>query len=444
MKKIISSILLLCMCLSFLSCKQKPQGVQEETKKETVVETQEETQGETQEEVTENNIYLENDYQVAAPLVYPDYTFTQTPGTDELRQMAVKAMADMLSVQWCVDRFFSYNKTSTGSGKDYNFIPQNTYGGMPYTNADGSIVQWFEFYDQNTGRLLIEGDTQQINDCVGNTCAGCVCAAWQTVCTSISGYFGTGDMVVRNGFIPVGGYESPDYIAGFNQYSTQQILEDNGRDVMFACYAQVLPADALVSTPDVHAVMAIEAAYVVYKADGSIDPDASYITIQDQRNGQGQGFYNVDINGQTVFCNGRLSHQYTFNQLWDLGYIPVTTAEFLGTKEYEAPQVAFDGDTSKKGGIAQGYITSNYPICVAKMVLVDEDGKETLVERILLDKRDVVGGTALRFPVAQFLTSTNSQQFMQLMEEGKNYKLRYVVSVSNAQCFIPLEVTVAE
>ena len=421
MKKIISAVLLLCLCVSLLGCnRQQPQQTQTE-------------------ENTEHSIYLYTDYQVAQPLAYPDYTFDHTPAADELRQMAVKAMADMLGVQWCVDRFFSYNKTSTGSGKDYNFIPENTYGGMAYTNADGSIVQWFEFYDQNTGLLTIQGDTQQMNEFVGNTCAGCVCAAWQTVCTSITGNFGTGDMVVRNGFIPVGGYTSPAGIAYFGQYSTQQILEDNGQDVMFGCYAQVLPADALVSTPDVHAIMAIEPACVVYKADGSVDPDASYITIQDQRNGQGAGFYNVDMDGNTVFCSGRLQHQYTFTQLWDLGYIPVTTAEFLGTKAYEAPQVTFDGDASKA---AQGYFTSNYPICVAKMILVDEEGNETLVERILLDKHDVAGGTALRFPVAQFLTSAESRQFKELLEEGKTYKLRYVMAVSNGQRFVPLELTV--
>ena len=425
MKKIISVILLVSLCAGLTGCKQKPGQPRAETAEATEVTAAA--------EITENRIYLNTDYQVAQPLAYPDYTFTQAPTTEQLRQTAVKAMADMLSVQWCVDRFFSYSKTSTGSGKDYNFIPQNTYGGMPYTNADGSIVQWFEFYDQSTGRLVIEGDTQLMNEYVGNTCAGCVCAAWQTVCTSISGNFGTGDMVPGNGFIPVGGYDSPDYITGFKQYSTQQILEDNGRDVMFACYAQVLPADALVSTPDVHAVMAIEAAQVVYKADGSVDPDASYITIQDQRNGQGQGFYNVDINGETVFCSGRLSHRYTFNELWELGYIPVTTAEFMGTKAYEEPQVTFDG---------RGYITSNYPICVAKMILVDEEGSETTVERILLDKRDVASGTALRFPVDQFLTSTDSEAFKQLLEEGKSYTLRYVVAVSNAQCFTPLEQTV--
>ena len=423
MKKLISAMLILGLSMSLWGCKQQPQ----------------------QTEITENtesSVYLYTDYRVAQPLAYPDYTFSQTPSTDELRQMAVKAMADMLGVQWCVDRFFSYNKTSTGSGKDYNFIPENTYGGMPYTNADGSIVQWFEFYDPTTGYLVIEGDTQQMNDYVGNTCAGCVCAAWQTVCNSISGYFSTTDMVPMYGFIPVGGYVSPNGISSFSQYPTDKILEDNGKDVMFACYAQVLPADGLVSTPDVHAIMAIEASNVVYKADGSIDPDNSYITIQDQRNGQGAGFYNVELEDRTMFCSGRLRHQFTFNELWNLGYIPVTAAEFLGTKEYEAPQVSFEGDASSEKSVSQGYIVSNYPICVAKMVLVDEEGNETLVERVLLDKRDLATGVSLRFPLSQFLTSTDSQQFKELLEEGKTYKLRYVVSVSNAQVFVPLELTI--
>lgn len=54
-------------------------------------------------------------YRVAQPMQYPDYTFDHEPTTDELRQMAVKAMADELSVEWCVDRYFKYNKTISGS-----------------------------------------------------------------------------------------------------------------------------------------------------------------------------------------------------------------------------------------------------------------------------------------------------------------------------------------
>ena len=422
MKKIIAAVLLSAFC--FAGCTQQQQTPSVTT------------------EPTEGGLYLVTDYQVASPLTYPDYTFDHAPTTDELRQMAVNAMKDMLSVQWCVDRYFHYNKTSTGSGKDYSFIPENTYGGMPYTNADGSIVQWFEFYDPDTGYLVIEGDTQLINDYVGNTCAGCVCAAWQTVCNSIEGNFGTSDMVPMYGFIPVGGYVSPTDINNFSQYPTDQILEDNGKETMFACYAQVLPADSLVSTPDVHAIMVIEAANVSYKADGSIDPDASYITIQDQRNGQGSGFYNTDIDGQTVYCSGRLYHEYSFTELWNLGYIPVTTAEFMGTETYEAPEVTFEGNSADLKGISQGYITSNYPVCVAKMVLVDEEGNETLVERVLLDKRDLAIGIAQRFPIAHFLTSIESQSFKALLEEGKTYTLRYVVAVSNAQSFTVAEAPV--
>lgn len=381
-------------------------------------------------------------YTVSAPLQYPDYTFDHTPTTDELRQMAVKAMGDMISVQWSVDRFFLYNKTSTGNQKDYSFIPQNTYCGMPYTNADGTIVQWFEFYDPETGRLQIEGDTQQINQLVGNTCAGCVCAAWTTVCDSIKGACGTAEMVPYYGFIPVGPYESNYSITSYSQYPTDQILRDNGKPVMYESYAQILPADGLVSTPDVHAIMAIEPAYVVRDSDGEIDPDASYVVIRDQRAGGPDGFYNVEENEETFYYSGRMRHEYTFTELYDLGYLPVTTAEFLGREPYAEAEVTFSVDSPTVATLGGGSFLSNYPICVAKMILVDAQGNEEVVERVLLDKRDIASGVARNMPISQFITSVQSKEFKEMLENGKQYTLRYEITVSNAQKFTPVEITV--
>ena len=92
MKKLISAMLILGLSMSLWGWKQHPQQTE-------ITES------------TESRMYLYTHYQVAQPLSYPDYTFDHTPTTEELRQMAVDAMADMLGVQWCVDRFFSYSKS---------------------------------------------------------------------------------------------------------------------------------------------------------------------------------------------------------------------------------------------------------------------------------------------------------------------------------------------
>ena len=368
------------------------------------------------------------------PMAVPQYTFTQTPSTDELRQKAVKAMADMLNVQWTVDRDYTYDYVNASGTVERTFA-FNTgiqYAGLPYSNANSSLAQWYEFYDPATGKLHIEGDTQQMNDLVGNTCAGSVCAAWLTVCDSVSGYCGTGHMVPKYGFLPVGGYTIPEGLDSYDSCSTMQICENNGSDVMYQAYTHILPADALVSTKDVHAIMAIESAHVEYFL-GRLNPYMSYIIIQDQRGGGPEGFYEAKIGDTTVHYSGRTSYKYTFYELYQLGYIPVTTAEFMGVDTYQMPKVTFSMTNPSVSTVAAGYITSNYPICVAKMVLVDEKGEETVVERVLLDKLDIGTGLARRFLLSQFQVKPGSDALATWMEDGKSYTLCYRVRVSNCE-----------
>lgn len=370
------------------------------------------------------------------PFEYQEYTFSKSPSTTELREMAVKAMADMLNVRWTVGEVYSYEKASTGDGT-YTYNPGVLYAGLPYSQADGSLIQWYEFYNTQTGRLeLPEGG--DMNILVGNTCAGAVCAAWSTVCNSISGFWSTGGMVPKNGFIPVGSYVS-DYTIGSyaSEYPTQDICADNGVDVMLASYAQILEADALVSTKAAHAVMAIYPATVVCTADGAIDPQNSYVIIQDQRGAMLSGGNPVQIGGQTVYYNGRIEKKLTFAFLWENGYIPVTAAEFMGTKAYTQPEVSISA-TPTVETVDTVSIRSNYPICVAKLVLVDNAGNETILERILLTKRDVRDGNAFDFALSQFTVTPTSEAVLQQMTDGQTYRLVYRVSISNGQVFDPL------
>jgi len=438
MKKVIAYIISVLLTVGMLGCAVEP--IETTAPSESAIPTETSYVPQTTEEAVEG-------YVVSSPMQYPDYTFDTDPSTDELRQMAVQAMRDMLSVQWSVDRTFTYKKSARD--KIYVYDPDTTYAGLPYSDAAGSIVQWFEYYDTQTGRLNIPGDTQQMNDLVGNTCAGSVCAAWYTVCDSIRAV-SSSNMVPLNGFIPVGTYVSKNNISSYEAYPTNKICRENGEAVMLASYAAILPADALVSVgpdTDQHVIMAIEPAHVVYRADGSIDSEASYIVLQDQRSGHNStsDMYFADVDGELLHFSGRTYAEYSFKKLWDLGYIPVTAAEFFGQKPYTATNVSVDKEVKTLQDLKRCSILSNYPICVAKMILKDETGKEIEVKRVVLDKFAITDGRALKLRLSyNFNTSIDDGPLGELMEPGKTYTLCFRVTVSNAQEYTPIEIAIVK
>lgn len=425
MKRLIAIMLAVSSVFALCACGGDPAeslpSVTEDTQEQTV-----------RTEETAEPVYTGKEtFAVPTPMARKEYTFDHTPTTDELRQMAVEAMRDELSVQWCVDRFFCYAKAGAVSGKNYSHVPQNVYAGMPYTNAGGSLIQWFEYYDSETGLLSLEGDPQAMNTLVGNSCAGCVCAGLITVCNSLSGKFNSSDLVPSNGFIPVGSYTFISSISSYSQLGTDQIIAENGEAVMYESYAQILPADALTSTTDVHAIMAIEAAHVVYKASGAIDPDQSYVVIQDQRAGTGDRFYTEEVDGVTLHYSGRVYAEYTFSELLAKGYIPLTTAEFLGIKAYETPEITVSkSDFANSEEMFRASVSANYDICVMRLVLVGDDGSEEIVERIPVNKTD---NAKRNIELARFYVRADSLE--DRLTEGVSYSLRVEVVVSNGQVF---------
>lgn len=321
-------------------------------------------------------------YRVDGVMAYPDYTFSAPPTTDELRQTAVRAMRDILSVRWsCIDGIFYY-KTGPVSEKFFQHQPDTTYAGVLYSNASTGIFQFMEYYDQKSGRLLFPGDGDDIKHVLGSSCADCLIWGWTAVCNSVTGPYYPNTMVYANGYYPVGDYTYDLAITNFNQQPTYKIVEDNGKDVILDAYTRVQPADAFVSTPDNHGMMVIEPPHVVYHADGTINTAESYVRIQDQRGGRGGGFYEQEEDGQILLYSGRTEATFTFDKLLEKSYIPVTTAEFAGIKPYEAPSVsASDPAPGSFRALLDTTVSANYPLAVVNAWLVDMEGNRLLIDR---------------------------------------------------------------
>lgn len=426
MKKTVAIILLLCMVLALFGCgKEQP--------------------ARSAEPVVEGNQLYKYDYTVTNPMKYPDYSFDHEPTTDELRQMAVQAMYDMLTIEWCTPAFLMYNKTGAASGKTYTHAPGVTYAGLPYTNGDSAIWNWYDYYDQETGVLNFPGDGYALNDTLGNTCTGSIMWGWSVVCDSLDGNYNNYEMTKMHGCIPLGDIQYPDWVDTFADYSTALIIDENGEDVILEAYALCLPADGVASYPQDHGMMIIEPAHVVRNEDGSINAEESYLIIQDQRGGAGDAAYTHEVNGEKHYFSGRTYAKFTFQKLLDQDYIPCSTAEFLGLKPYTAREVKFTtvsgAECQSINDMMSGTLESNYPMCILRTVLVDAEGNETQLAVKYLDKRDVRKGTARKYSMGNYSDVLDSKVLEENLTPGQTYTLRLDVTVSTGEIITPITFT---
>lgn len=348
MKKILSAILLLSLALGLVGCSgsTEPAATAEPTKY--------------------------TGYRVNNPKACPDYSVSEDPAADELRQTALRAMQDFVTLPWAPDKYYTYQNPYDIVDKQFQYVPEVTFGGLPYTNAHTGIFQWYAYYDETTGIMSFPGDGMEWSATLGSVCADTILWSWSTVCNSMGGKFNTFTMTPEFNFIPVGHYEIPEGILDYRNHPTDRICEANGKEVILQAYTQVQPADALVSTPDGHAVMVVKLGNVAYNEDGTIDAANSTVFICDQRGGTGSYFYEEEHGGETLLMSGRSNYEYTFEKLYSLSYIPVTCAEFLGTDPYEKPEVTFQGGTDSLQQVLAGSLTTNY--LLANLEAVDEAG----------------------------------------------------------------------
>ena len=71
------------------------------------------------------------DFRVPHPMKYPDYVFTEQPTTDQLRQRAVEAMRDFLSIQWSTHKKIVHGKTGPVGGKVFIYDANVIFAGLP-------------------------------------------------------------------------------------------------------------------------------------------------------------------------------------------------------------------------------------------------------------------------------------------------------------------------
>lgn len=373
---------------------------------------------------------------VPEPMEYPDYTFDEAPTTDQLRQTAVRAMSDAMSIQWFTDQEYSYYKTGLSNNRIFVHGPGYIYGGMMYSDASSGIFQFLEFYDYETGYLNFTGDSYALKTQLGSACSDTLLWAWSTVCTSITGGYHPVLMVPANGFRIVGDYKIKDGITTFHEYPSHTIIEENPQEVILDAYAKMMPADALVAYAEDHAIMVIEKPVVTYLDDGSIDMKNSYVLTQDNRAGDRteSGFIEVDQGDYIEYRSGMIGGKFTFEELYTRKYIPVTAPEFTGEKDYEKAVVSASAENiTGFEELLQVTISSNYPLALINAFIVEQDGDEVLLDRTLF------GGSSPN-GVPRNFTLEKMDCWDQLdRSRVAGCKLKFEVVVSTGERFVPIE-----
>ena len=365
---------------------------------------------------------------------YPDYTFNHEPTTDELRETAVRAMRDLLSIQWTPAETISYFNTA-GRDKQFDYKPETIYGGLLYTGASSGLFHFLEFYDQETGVLTYPGTGDDLRRNIGSGCADSLLWSWAAISNSFSCGYYPSMMVYKNGFLPVGDYTYDFNLQSYYNLPTKSIIEKNGEKIIYDSYTKVLPADAFISSSVDHAMMVIENPTVVRSADGSIDIENSYVMIQDQRGGTSKGFLEEKVDGKIIHYNSARSLKMTFKELYEKNYIPVTIAELTGEKAYEKANVTLqDGKCKSLSAAQSAVIESNYPIAVIRLKATDNNDAVVTVDRILIHSAEMAG-PAKNYDMTEWDT-------LQTLDTSLYTAIWVEVIVSTGECFTVLDISV--
>ena len=293
---------------------------------------------------------------------------TISPETESaLRQQVVDRMRQILTVAWTpVDSF-----SITASGETHTFHAGTTYYGFPYGSECMSWEQ-FQSYIVSVDANGVATVKPQNSQSFRIDCADAVYWSWSQISSGIS-FSLTGNAMCQNGVKPVGTYK---YDMSLAVYDTRAdfftyVKNKNTAQTMYQAYAQLKPGDAVLMNG--HMMMVAEAPTVKNSWGDSISGSSSKVLIYEQ-NAKG---YQED--GSTNEVEGYKIKEYTFSELWEKTYIPLTIEAFTYGEDPEAAAVVNPEGASIAQFTTQGVILSNYRVNGVQIRIQDDKGMQEVV-----------------------------------------------------------------
>ena len=356
MKKVFALLLALIVCAAFLvACNQDATNGPEETKAETKAE---ETAG-------EDNPDTKPEGHVKDVDISEFYKGVEFELPTDFRQAAVDYMYEQASVKWVCAESFGVKEEWEHWVINLDFQKGVEYTGQPYANSQVN-VNLFK-------RALVDGTytspSTSWDDVHGSQCVSSILNALQQVMI-IDGWSYTLNPASEtfDGKI-LGNYKvEPKPV---NQETpTVEVCKANGADTMYEAYSLTQKGDTIITVNNwVHARMVVES-HTEYSAAGKLNPRRSYIKCIEQTN----SFDKTRTDG--VKTTWFVEHVYTFDKLYEDGYLPATY-EVFETGVSHIPYITLDAENKPEilaKGMVVGNVKSNYPLRYVVLEVFDKDG----------------------------------------------------------------------
>ena len=361
MKRYLSFIIALVMCLSLAACGNTPAE-------------------------TETTVPATESVEVTEPAA-------EDPVLTARREQVLEKMRSMQTIYWQVEEPIKYTKNNDSDGIENDptnammlIQPGRIYQGIPYTHASGSEEAFLDYAVSQDERGVYtiagletgdlsgnDGRSSVYYPRIGNDCADAVFWAWATVANSIDftmSYY----MTEAHGCIPVGEYKT-----SYDEYvNTTALCEENGLDVMCEAYSQLRPGDAVVKGREGGHAMMVSEVCVVRNPDGTIDSMNSYLKVVDQTSGElfsGKTKYDETLQTDVYYCGGVDRTSY-FYKLFSKGYVPVTIKELIDPTPLEEEYAEMTNTELSLENLYAGNIKSNRRISLVRITITDANGEE--------------------------------------------------------------------
>lgn len=395
---------ILVLCSALVSCGNEEMPAGNETLKETTADNGGETTS--SDETKEKTAALTLPEGIKPENFYKFVEFELAEG--EPRQVVVDYMRKQANVQWVAANDISLKDDLGSWDVDLTYKRGKTYHGMIYSNMNSSLPKFESELEANNGKF--RSDATSWEDIIGVGCCSAILNAIQQVTNDVYGE--------TKNFIPNGGkicraIKLGDYTVKEGCVQTDEIVKDNEQQTMFKAYALLDVGDVIVKRVNgaPHIRLVTEKATVV-NANGKVNPGRSYVKCIEQTN----AFDKTRTDGKLT--TWREDKMYTFTDLWESNYLPVTLAIY-DTPETEIPYLALDEEITPailaKRSLA-GSVSSNYPLKHVYINVYNANG--------ILVKQQVNGGfddtfrMGLRNKAADLLTDLEAGKYTLVVDAG--------------------------
>ena len=286
-------------------------------------------------------------------------------------------MREQCTVLWKASEDVNY---SIDGGKVTFAIKEGEYYlGLPYSYGGNTLDSFLDYCSERDEKSvpILSGVNEEnfgnFGTNIGNDCSSAVCLAWGTINASIKdGSENTKYMCVDNGYIRVGEYTSNSA----DVEGTQSVCKSNGQEKMFNAYTQLKKGDAIIrrmGSGHVRMVVSIE---VKRNSDGSINPFLSkVICLEQTRSFHGNAtYFDEELNAEVNVIGG-VDVAYTFQALFQDGYLPITCKELRDASELPQESISDSVKNASINDLFSGEITSKYMITKVKVEITNSNGE---------------------------------------------------------------------